>query len=71
MQGIHSDADVVGLLPGQMGVLLTLQPPAASYIRVEVILSCFRPMLSLTFFSSLNRRELRQTLRSARQFIVC
>ena len=42
MQGVANEDLVVNLLPGQLGVLLTLQPPTKSYVRDEVVLSCFR-----------------------------
>ena len=42
MQGVANEDLVVNLLPGQLGVLLTLQPSTKSYVRDEVVLSCFR-----------------------------
>ena len=41
MQGVNDDDMIINLLPGQLGVLLTLQPPAKSYIRDEAVLCCY------------------------------
>ena len=56
MQGVDDDDLVINLLPGQLGVLLSFQPPTKGYVRDEVVLSCFRQSL-LHVLTTINNEE--------------